>query len=408
MPRHHWTSSRLACLKHSATHVVDKDRAGDGPAANAATFESSIFTCTCLSGSVPVVFSRHCSSACAKCGWFVNHFSDSLINPDSPDCRFQQHVGPSTWKNTWLCNELLNTQLISRRRVRWMFEDEMITTMRLFKALAHSKYEIRSCCGGCTLCRLRWVCYQDFGFCSSQLTAALVPPWSGIKIPAGFKFCSQIRNQTKLHWTFVAESSRVDFCQIYCAHVQATFHETLHRFPAGYSWKCTRRQHKICQCLKVFGLAFIEAEWSNCTRAGGLDSNTLRNKNTGVVPCPPHSRSTWPEVACFHASDPSSALTWPSSWPGSSRTSCISLHRRRLHKARRLVPNSLQPQIPRLVCVGELANVRDLQDRASFVHQSYFDTLPCEVLMCSREQQRQKHAEQTIVRPYVLKSALVT
>ena len=37
--------------------------------------------------------------------------------------------------------------------------------------------------------------------------------------------------------------------------------------------------------------------------------------------------------------------------------------------------------VPRLVCVCELANVRDLQDRAPFVRQSYFDLLPCEVLM---------------------------
>ena len=36
--------------------------------------------------------------------------------------------------------------------------------------------------------------------------------------------------------------------------------------------------------------------------------------------------------------------------------------------------------------VSELANVRDLQDRALFVRQSYFDTPPCEGLMSSREQ----------------------
>ena len=29
-----------------------------------------------------------------------------------------------------------------------MFEDEVITTMHLFKALTHSKYEMRSCCDG--------------------------------------------------------------------------------------------------------------------------------------------------------------------------------------------------------------------------------------------------------------------
>ena len=49
-------------------------------------------------------------------------------------------------------------------------------------------------------------------------------------------------------------------------------------------------------------------------------------------------------------------------------------------------PGSLQSQVPRLVCVCELANVRDLQDRAPFVRQSYLDTLPCEVLTSSREQ----------------------
>ena len=38
--------------------------------------------------------------------------------------------------NTWLCNELLNTHFIPRRRVRWIFEDEVITTMHLFKARA--------------------------------------------------------------------------------------------------------------------------------------------------------------------------------------------------------------------------------------------------------------------------------
>ena len=61
-----------------------------------------------------------------------------------------------------------------------------------------------------------------------------------------------------------------------------SFHETLHRFPAGSSWKCIRRQHKMCQFLKVFGLAFIKAKRSNCTRAGWLDSNTRRNRNTGL------------------------------------------------------------------------------------------------------------------------------
>ena len=48
----------------------------------------------------------------------------------------------------------------------------------------------------------------------------------------------------------------------------------------------------------------------------------------------------------------------------------------------RPVPGSLQSQVPCLVCVQTF---RDLQDRAPFVRQSYFDTLPCEVLMSSRE-----------------------
>ena len=52
----------------------------------------------------------------------------------------------------------------------------------------------------------------------------------------------------------------------------------------------------------------------------------------------------------------------------------------------RPVPGSLQPQVPRLVCVSERANVRDLQDHAPFVRQSYSDTLPCEGLIFSREQ----------------------
>ena len=48
------------------------------------------------------------------------------------------------------------------------------------------------------------------------------------------------------------------------------------------------------------------------------------------------------------------------------------------HFLSRPVPGSLISQVPRLVCVCELVNVRDLQDRAPFVRQSYFDTLPCE------------------------------
>ena len=63
--------------------------------------------------------------------------------------------------------------------------------------------------------------------------------------------------------------------------------------------------------------------------------------------------------------------------------------RDRCHFFLRLVPGSLQSQVPRLVCVCELANASDLQDRAPFVRQSYFDTLPLEVLTSSREQQCQ-------------------
>ena len=42
-----------------------------------------------------------------------------------------------------------------------------------------------------------------------------------------------------------------------------------------------------------------------------------------------------------------------------------------------------------LVCVCEPANVRDPQDHAPFARQSYFDTLPCEVLLSSHERQCQ-------------------
>ena len=128
---------------------------------------------------------------------------------------------------------------------------------------------------------------------------------------------------------------------------------------------------------------------------------------------------------CFHASDPSWAPAWPSSWPGVPvrLVDCVSglvchqlgvtnkhlVHvsqtqiqqvlllghhavpevQDRPHFLLRPAPGSLQPQVPRLVCVCELANVRDLQDRAPFARQSSFDTFPCEVLMSSREQQCQ-------------------
>ena len=39
---------------------------------------------------------------------------------------------------------------------------------------------------------------------------------------------------------------------------------------------------RFCQFLKVSGVAFIEAKRSNCTRAGRLDSNTRRKRNTGL------------------------------------------------------------------------------------------------------------------------------
>ena len=47
--------------------------------------------------------------------------------------------------------------------------------------------------------------------------------------------------------------------------------------------------------------------------------------------------------------------------------------RDRPHFLLRPVPSFLQPQVPRLVCVCELANVRDLHDRESF------DVFPCSV-----------------------------
>ena len=53
------------------------------------------------------------------------------------------------------------------------------------------------------------------------------------------------------------------------------------------------------------------------------------------------------------------------------------------------MPSSFQSQVLRFVCVCELANVRDLQDRAPYVSQSYFGTSRCEVLMSLRDGQCQ-------------------
>ena len=101
---------------------------------------------------------------------------------------------------------------------------------------------------------------------------------------------------------------------------------------------------------QVFGLAFIEAKRSNCTRAGRLGSNSRRNRNIGLYHVlDTHARShrrnnrdvstraraslnwsrttfnkdcrrdlflqIWERLRAFHASDPS-APVWPSSWPG--------------------------------------------------------------------------------------------
>ena len=81
--------------------------------------------------------------------------------------------------------------------------------------------------------------------------------------------------------------------------------------------------------------------------------------------------------------------------------------RDRPHFLLRTVPGSLHSQVPRLVCVCEVVNVHDLQDRAPFVRQSKYDTLPCgvDVFPCTA---MSEHDEQTIVTPYFLKSALVT
>ena len=67
-----------------------------------------------------------------------------------------------------------------------MFEDDVITTMHLFKAFANSKHEMRSCCDdfyflptSADLPPLRFCNfknsghYQDFRSCNSQLDAAI-------------------------------------------------------------------------------------------------------------------------------------------------------------------------------------------------------------------------------------------
>ena len=77
------------------------------------------------------------------------------------------------------------------------------------------------------------------------------------------------------------------------------------------------------------------------------------------------------------------------------------------HFLLRPVPCSLQSQVPRLVCVCVLANVHDPQDRATLVRQSNFDSLPCEVLMSSREQLHQNTLSNRSSHRISLKSALV-
>ena len=89
--------------------------------------------------------------------------------------------------------------------------------------------------------------------------------------------------------TWLPISARLQVCS-HCTHFQTGPHETLHRFLAGSSWECNRRQYKIRQILEVSGLAFIEAQRSNCTKSGRLDSN-IRRKGDTVLPCPQHSRS---------------------------------------------------------------------------------------------------------------------
>ena len=59
-------------------------------------------------------------------------------------------------KNTWLCNELLNTLFIPWRRLRCMVNYAMVTTMNLFQAFTHSKFEMRPWCDDFFFFRPQW------------------------------------------------------------------------------------------------------------------------------------------------------------------------------------------------------------------------------------------------------------
>ena len=236
--------------------------------------------------------------------------------------------------------------------------------------------------------------------------------------------------QPPLYSSQAVSSWRIDVCQICCTHLQASFHETLHRFPAGSSWKYLRRQHEIRQFLKVSGLAFSEAQRSICTRAGLLDSNTRRNRDTGLYHVlNTHARSyrridrkirtsaraylnrsraarnrncrrNLQMRGCVLSStllapprlQPAihvSQMQIPEVPPPASQHLAVPEVQDRPHCLSRPVPGPLQPQVPHLVCVCELANARDPEDHALFAVQSFSDTLPCEVLPSAHGQQCQ-------------------
>ena len=184
---------------------------------------------------------------------------------------FTRHQIPATHgsfdsEKTWLCNELLITHFIPGRRVRWIFEDEVITTMHLFEALAHNKYEMRSCCDNCVLRGLQLVWFSNVCYCVK--TSRTVGMMDMLPIFFGFAV---------LH---VSRRGLV-----------AGFHETSHRFPARNSWKCIWCQHKICQFLKVFGLtSFIEEEFQLCPRWRVGFQHSWKEEHL-FVPCRQHSRS---------------------------------------------------------------------------------------------------------------------
>ena len=104
---------------------------------------------------------------------------------------------PVNSETTGLSSELLNARFIPRWRTRWMFEDEMTTTMYLFTALIRAR-QIRDAIAPRRLSFLptletsrapetlsshgieqwtRWTCCQDLRSCASQLAAAFVTQW---------------------------------------------------------------------------------------------------------------------------------------------------------------------------------------------------------------------------------------